>query len=95
MDFITNLNTNVNAEHIRNMLSRLGEKKLPGRKAEMAQRLHRVWLEEPTRLIGALSEPERLLLAECAHTGVPSPTWPGSTRSTDPGSRFRIRCDAW
>jgi hypothetical protein len=73
MDFITNLNTNLNAEHIRNILSHLGERKLPTRKAEMAQRLNRVWLEEPSRLLDALSEPERLLLAECAHTGDPEP----------------------
>jgi len=42
MDFLSDLNTNINAETIRNMLSALGEKKLPTRKAEMAQRLNRL-----------------------------------------------------
>lgn len=73
MDFFTNLNTTLNAQHIRNILSHLGERKLPSRKGDLAQRLHRVWLEEPHRLLNALSEPERLLLAECAHGGDPEP----------------------
>jgi len=73
MDFLTNLNTNITGESLRAILSHLGEKKLPTRKAEMAQRLNRIWLEEPRRLLDALSDPERMLLSECAHGNEPEP----------------------
>ncbi len=73
MDFLTNLNTNITSESLRAILTHLGEKKLPTRKAEMAQWLNRIWLEEPRRLLDALSEPERMLLAECVHGGDPDP----------------------
>ena len=73
MDFLTNLNTNITGESVRAILSHLGEKKLPTRKAEMAQRLNRIWLEEPRRLLDALSDSERILLSECAHGNKPEP----------------------
>ncbi len=67
MDFVTNLETNLTAESIRNILKHLGEKRNPTRKGEMARRLNEIWRREPRRLIDALSDPERMLLAECAH----------------------------
>ncbi len=68
MDFHTNLMTNLTAEDIRSILTRLGVKK-PTRKGDMAKCLHDLWNQTPQCLIEALSEPERLLLSECAHTG--------------------------
>lgn len=68
MDFVTNLEANLTADSIRNILTHLGEKKKPTRKGEMVQRLQDIWQREPRRLLDALSAPERMLLAECAHT---------------------------
>lgn len=73
MDFMTNLETNLTADSIRNILTHLGEKKKPTRKGEMAQRLHDIWRREPRRLLDSLSDPERMLLAECTHAGSPFP----------------------
>lgn len=72
MKFRENLNT-MNAEEIRAILRGLGEKKLPSRKGDLIDRLQGIWIDEPQRLIDLLSEPERLLLAECVQKGNYSP----------------------
>jgi len=67
MDFSQNLNLNMTGDTLRNLLKALGEKKLPGRKNEMAARLQGVWQSDPQRLVDKLAEPEVKLLAECIH----------------------------
>lgn len=59
MDFIGHLNENITGEAPRNILSFLGGKRLPTRKADLAQQLNRIWQEEPRRVREALSGPER------------------------------------
>ena len=73
MDFSQNLTQNMTGDTLRNLLRALGEKRLPGRKAEMAARLQQVWQAEPQRLVDQLTEPEIKLLAECVHEGYSSP----------------------
>ncbi len=68
MDFYQNL-MDMTGDTLRNLLKALGEKKLPGRKGEMAARLQGIWQSEPQRIVGQLSEPEVKLLAECVHEG--------------------------
>ena len=67
MEMIRHLTENMTGETARCILQFLGERKLPTRKAEMAKLLNRIWMQEPRRLLDALSPAERLLLAECAH----------------------------
>ncbi|MCP4401639.1 MAG: hypothetical protein GY801_30605, partial [bacterium] len=59
---------------LRNLLRALGEKKRPTRKAEMAAFLRDIWQATPQRLVDKLSEPERLMLAECVHEEHPFPS---------------------
>lgn len=94
MDVLNHLNENINSEAIRNLLDFLGEKKLPARKAELAERLNRIWLEEPRRLLDALSEPERVLPLGGARTGADASgaVW---ISLTDPGAYLLGRTEVF
>ncbi len=67
MQFLDNLNNHINSENLFAMLSALAERSIPTRKAARADLLHRIWLEEPGRILDALSDTERLLLADMVH----------------------------
>ena len=67
MTFIENLTNNINADSLKKMISCLKERKKTGRKSEIAERINQIWLNEPHRLLDALSEQERILLAEAVY----------------------------
>lgn len=66
MKMLESLN-NHNSQQLQAMLSALGEKRIPTIKAERAARLHQIWLLQPSRILDACSDEERLLLADMVH----------------------------
>ena len=69
MNLRHHLLNNVNSELLYNMLSLLGERPIPSRKADRAAALMDIWSASPHRILDGLSATERLLLA-CKKMGI-------------------------
>ncbi len=67
MNFIAHLTAQINGVNLTAMLKKLGEAKAQGKKGEQAERIYRIWMEEPKRLLDQLTEEQKLVLAECAY----------------------------